>query len=110
MADTGSDTRITMRALPLAIHLVILLLVALLATGCAGRSASEAEEEPDEFAGVTEQQLYEEARDALEGRRWLTVLARLEAIDTRYPFGRHAEQAQLELIYAYYETDRKSGV
>ena len=82
-----------MRALPLATHLVTLLLVTLLATGCAGRSASEAEEEPDEFAGVAEQQLYEEARDALEGRRFTTAVTRLEAIDTRYPFGRHAEQA-----------------
>ena len=95
-----------MRALPLATHLVTLLLIALLATGCAGRSAPEAEEEePDEFAGVAEQQLYEEARDALEGRRFTTAITRLEAIDTRYPFGRHAEQAQLELIYAYYETN-----
>ena len=92
-----------MRVSPIATRLVALLLVAALATGCAGRSATDTEED-DEFAGIAEQQLYEEARSALDARRFTTAISRLEAIDTRYPFGRHAEQAQLELIYAYYET------
>jgi outer membrane protein assembly factor BamD len=89
-----------MRVSPIATRLVALLLVTALITGCAGRSATE----EDEFEGVAEQQLYDEARDALDGGRYTTAISRLEAIDTRYPFGRHAEQAQLELIYAYYET------
>ncbi|WP_111415361.1 outer membrane protein assembly factor BamD [Billgrantia lactosivorans] len=91
-----------MRVSPIATRLIALLLAAALVSGCAGRSATE--EEPDEFEGVAEQQLYDEARDALEDGRYTTAISRLEAIDTRYPFGRHAEQAQLELIYAYYET------
>ncbi|MGR4070026.1 outer membrane protein assembly factor BamD [Billgrantia sp. C5P2] len=91
-----------MRVSPIATRLIALLLAATLVTGCAGRS--DTEEEQDEFEGVAEQQLYDEARDALEGGRYTTAISRLEAIDTRYPFGRHAEQAQLELIYAYYET------
>lgn len=61
--------------------------------------------EDDEFAGTSERELYEEARDALERRNFTSAISRLEALDTRYPFGNHAEQAQLELIYAYYETD-----
>ncbi|UYG03277.1 outer membrane protein assembly factor BamD [Halomonas sp. LR3S48] len=91
-----------MRVSPIATRLIALLLAATLVTGCAGRS--DTEEEQDEFEGVAEQQLYDEARDALDGGRYTTAISRLEAIDTRYPFGRHAEQAQLELIYAYYET------
>ncbi|NIC07988.1 outer membrane protein assembly factor BamD [Billgrantia bachuensis] len=91
-----------MRVSPIATRLIALLLAAALISGCAGRSAPE--EEPDEFEGVAEQQLYDEAREALDDGRYTTAISRLEAIDTRYPFGRHAEQAQLELIYAYYET------
>lgn len=92
-----------MRVSPIATRLIALMLAVALVSGCAGRSATE--EEPDEFEGVAEQQLYDEAREALEDGRYTTAISRLEAIDTRYPFGRHAEQAQLELIYAYYETN-----
>ncbi|WP_104205168.1 outer membrane protein assembly factor BamD [Billgrantia saliphila] len=92
-----------MRVSPIATRLIAMLLAAALVTGCAGRSATE--EEEDEFEGVAEQQLYDEARDALEGGRYPSAITRLEALDTRFPFGRHAEQAQLELIYAYYETN-----
>ncbi|BBI64208.1 hypothetical protein HSBAA_55140 [Vreelandella sulfidaeris] len=69
--------------------------------GCASNDTSE--EEDDEFAGVQERELYELARTALDSNRYPIAIERLEALDTRYPFGAHAEQAQLELIYAYYE-------
>ncbi|SDK20755.1 outer membrane protein assembly factor BamD [Billgrantia gudaonensis] len=92
-----------MRAFPIATRLAALLMASTLLAGCASIGSSE-EEETDEFAGVAERELYEEARDALEDGRYTTAISRLEAIDTRYPFGAHAEQAQLELIYAYYET------
>ncbi|AMC99189.1 MULTISPECIES: outer membrane protein assembly factor BamD [Halomonas] len=91
-----------MRVSTIATRLVALLLATALVTGCAGRSGSN---DQDEFAGVAEQELYEEAREALERGRHTTAISRLEALDTRFPFGRHAEQAQLELIYAYYETN-----
>ncbi|WP_163558495.1 outer membrane protein assembly factor BamD [Halomonas sp. NO4] len=91
-----------MRALPIATRLAALLMALTLLAGCASNGAPE--EEADEFAGVAERELYEEAREALEDGRYTTAISRLEAIDTRFPFGNHAEQAQLELIYAYYET------
>jgi len=93
-----------MRAFPIATRLAALLMASTLLAGCASNGASEGQE-PDEFAGVAERELYEEAREALEDGRYTSAINRLEAIDTRYPFGRHAEQAQLELIYAYYQTD-----
>ena len=76
------------------------LSLALLA-GCASNDTTP--EEEDEFAGVQERELYELARTALDSNRFPIAIERLEALDTRYPFGPHAEQAQLELIYAYYE-------
>ncbi|TFH85751.1 outer membrane protein assembly factor BamD [Billgrantia azerbaijanica] len=93
-----------MRAFPIATRLAALLMASTLLVGCASNGASEGQE-PDEFAGVAERELYEEAREALEDGRYTSAINRLEAIDTRYPFGRHAEQAQLELIYSYYQTD-----
>lgn len=68
--------------------------------GCASNNTAEDEGEYDSFA---ERELYESARDALDRNILPTAIERLEALDTRFPFGVHAEQAQLELIYAYYE-------
>ncbi|SDO25643.1 outer membrane protein assembly factor BamD [Vreelandella arcis] len=80
---------------------VFALSVALLA-GCASNDTTSNE---DRYAGVAERELYDSARDALDANHFSTAIERLEALDTRYPFGEHAEQAQLELVYAYYEND-----
>ncbi|WP_447956336.1 outer membrane protein assembly factor BamD [Vreelandella sp. EE7] len=80
----------------------VALSLALLA-GCASNNNDDAEQDEGEFGGVQERELYELARTALEDNRYPIAIERLEALDTRYPFGAHAEQAQLELIYAYYE-------
>lgn len=77
-----------------------LLVAATLLTGCAG---SRSTNDQDEFADVAERELYEEARSALERGNLTSAITRLEAMDTRFPFGNHAEQVQLELIYAHYE-------
>ena len=81
---------------------VFALSFALLA-GCASNGNNDTAYDEDEYAGVAERELYERARDALDANRFNIAVERLEALDTRYPFGEHAEQAQLELIYAYYE-------
>jgi len=73
-----------------------LLLSGALLTGCAS-----SEPAPD----LQEQALYQQAQSALDAGRYSTAVTRLEALDTRYPFGRYAEQAQLELIYAYYQIE-----
>lgn len=73
------------------------------ASGEAASSQRIAEEEI-EYANLGERELYEEARDSLDRGNFTAAISRLEALDTRFPFGGHAEQAQLELIYAYYET------
>ena len=83
-------------------RLAALLLASGLLMGCA--SSGSTDEEEDEFAGIAERELYEEARSSLERRNFTSAINRLEALDTRFPFGNHAEQAQLELIYAYYES------
>ncbi|CAM3505371.1 outer membrane protein assembly factor BamD [Halomonas lysinitropha] len=93
-----------MRVITSPARLASLLLAGIVLAGCASNDSQE-----DELSGVAERQLYEEGREALESSRYTTAINRLEAIDTRFPFGEHAEQAQLELIYAYYETDDWEG-
>jgi len=51
---------------------------------------------------VPEQQLYDEALSALEADNFGLAVEKLQLLEARYPFGRYSEQAQLELIYAYF--------
>lgn len=76
--------------------LAALALVATLLVGC-----SSSEISPD----LQEQELYQQAQSSLDAGRYSTAVDQLEALDTRFPFGSYAEQAQLELIYAYYKID-----
>ncbi len=58
---------------------------------------------PDVVPDVPPSQLYSEAQTALQSGTWLTAIEKLEALDSRYPFGAYSEQVQLDLIYAYYK-------
>lgn len=52
---------------------------------------------------LSETQLYQQAQGDLDSHSYTAAIAKLKALESRYPFGRFAEQAQLELIYAYYK-------
>ncbi len=54
---------------------------------------------------VPPSELYTEAQASLQSGSWLTAIEKLEALDSRYPFGAYSEQVQLDLIYAYYKND-----
>jgi len=49
-----------------------------------------------------EQQIYFEAQRYLDNESFDMAIRTLQLLESRYPFGRYAEQAQLELIYAHY--------
>ena len=55
-------------------------------------------------AGLIESELYERALSSLESNQSRTAVEYLEALESQFPFGSYAEQAQLELIYAYYRS------
>ena len=63
-------------------------------------SCSSNEEIPDER--LLEKELYDQAQLRLKNGSYSTAIRSLEALESRFPFGRYAEQAQAELIYAYY--------
>ena len=66
--------------------------------GSLGSNAKNAKEEQLN----NEQKLYESAQKSIRTGNYTVGIERLEAIETHFPFGQFAEQAQLELIYANY--------
>jgi len=60
-------------------------------------------ETPDETKGWSAQKLYNEAKDNLNNRSYETAIKYYEKLESRYPYGRFAQQAQLEIAYAYYK-------
>ena len=71
------------------------LALALLA-GCFNNDELEVEE------GTSESELYDSAQNYLRKGSYELAVRHLQLLESRFPFGRHAEQAQLELIYAHY--------
>ncbi len=55
------------------------------------------------MADTGEQQMYEQIQDYLQGGSYNEAVRALQLLESRYPFGKYAEQAQLELIYAHYQ-------
>tara|TARA_Y100000389_G_scaffold59188_1_gene55234 strand:+ start:489 stop:1304 length:816 start_codon:yes stop_codon:yes gene_type:complete len=45
---------------------------------------------------------YDQAQRRIASNNYFGAIESLEAIETRYPFGKYAEQAQVELIYVYF--------
>ncbi|MAR89485.1 MAG: outer membrane protein assembly factor BamD [Pseudomonadales bacterium] len=51
---------------------------------------------------LSERQFYEEAQEAIEANNMTLAIERLQGLESRYPFGRYASQAKLDLIYCHY--------
>ena len=67
--------------------------------------------EYDETAGWSAQRLYGEAKDAIAGKDWEKAVKYLEKLEARYPYGRFAQQAQLEIAYVHWKAnDRASAI
>ena len=64
------------------------------------------DEERDEFAGLsTEEQFYRRALDQLNSQVFRSAISTYQALESRFPFGRFAAQAQIEIVYAYYRNN-----
>lgn len=74
-----------------------LLLIAILALTAACSSKEVLDE------NLSEAELYQQAQTDLDNGSYTSAVTKLKALESRYPFGRYAEQSQLELIYANYK-------
>src|SRR5881394_1884033 len=82
--------------------LVALLLLTLAA--CGGLNSSD-----DETLGWSAQRLYGEAKDAMASRDWAKAIKHLEKLEARYPYGRYAQQAQLEVAYCQWKDGERAS-
>jgi len=80
----------------------------LLATGCVliglgllGCSTSP--DDQDETKNWSAEKLHKEGSSALEATDYEEAIELFETLEARYPFGKFAEQAQLNTAYAYYK-------
>ena len=60
-------------------------------------------EQVDETKGWSAQKLYSEAKNHLNDRDYEKAIKYYEKLESRYPYGRYAQQAQIEIAYAYYK-------
>lgn len=61
-------------------------------------------EAKDETAGWSAQKLYTEAKAAMADASYEKAIKYFEALEARYPYGRYAQQSQLEVAYAYFKS------
>jgi len=81
-----------------SLAVIAALIVAALIAGCGLLPA-----EKDETIGWSANKLYAEAKDALNDGSYAKAIKYFEKLESRYPYGRYAQQAQIEIAYAYWK-------
>ena len=76
------------------VRLWVVSLIVVLLSACATNKQEQV---------LPEQTYYENARSAMNSGNFNEAETNLDALETYYPFGRYAEQAQLDLIFARYQ-------
>ncbi len=77
-------------------QLSVLLMVVLLA------ACSSFGKEADPTRDWSPRRLYNGAKTALDGGEYETAIDYYKKLESRFPFGQYAQQAQMEIVYAYY--------
>jgi outer membrane protein assembly factor BamD len=75
----------------------VAVVFALVLSGC-----SLFPDQPDETAGWSANKIYTEAKSMMSDGAYDKAIKYFEKLESRYPYGRYAQQAQLEVAYAYY--------
>ncbi|TRZ68137.1 MAG: outer membrane protein assembly factor BamD [Rhodocyclaceae bacterium] len=81
-----------------AVAVFFALLLSFLLGGCGLLPDQE-----DETSSWTAQKLYAEAKEAMNDGAYDKAIKLYEKLEARYPYGRYAQQAQLEVAYAYFK-------
>lgn len=61
-------------------------------------------EKADETKNWSATKLYDEARQEMDGGHYDAAIKLFERLESNYPFGTYAAQAQMEIAYAYYKS------
>ncbi|PCI52106.1 MAG: outer membrane protein assembly factor BamD [Moraxellaceae bacterium] len=76
------------------------IVLALGLNGCSNQPNKD--NDPAKQRENSQQGYYQAAQKMIKAGQFLQAVDKLEALESRYPFGRYAQQAQLELIYAHF--------
>ncbi|SDY42031.1 outer membrane protein assembly factor BamD [Nitrosomonas sp. Nm33] len=83
-------------------RLILVLVFGLSACGLLKeKSADNSHWSPNKF--------YSEAKNELNNGNYEKAVKLFEALEARYPYGRYAQQAQLEIAYAYYKDQQQAS-
>ena len=88
------------QSFPAVFRVLMAVFIAAFIAGCGSLS-----EQIDETAGWSAAKLYGEAKEAQTDGNWDKATKMLEKLEARFPYGRYAQQAQLELGYAYWKAN-----
>lgn len=78
-----------------------LVALAVLLSGC-GITNPFKDDDRDEY---TAEEYYQDAKAALEDEKYTNAIELYQELESTYPYGEYTEQAQLEVIYAYYKNE-----
>ena len=62
-------------------------------------------EKKEEAANLSASKLFSDAMEDMDDKNYEQAIKKFETLEARYPYGRYAEQAQLEVAYAYYKQE-----
>jgi outer membrane protein assembly factor BamD len=85
---------------------ILAMLLLLTTTACSsipffGKDKDKKDFEQEDL-NTTEQILYRNAQRSMRSGNYSQAIETLQRLEARFPFGRYAEQSQLEIIYAHY--------
>ena len=88
------------QSFPALFRVLMAVFIAAFIAGC-----SSLPDQIDETAGWSAGKLYGEAKDAQADGNWDKASKMLEKLEARFPYGRYAQQAQLEMGYVYWKAN-----
>jgi outer membrane protein assembly factor BamD len=81
---------------------------ALLSLALALAACASLGEKTDETKNWSADKLYAEAADELKSGNYEKSIKYFEKLESRYPFGAYAQQAQMQIAYAYYKQNEQA--
>ncbi len=83
-----------------SLAVIAALFLALLVSGC-----GLLPEVKDETVGWSANKLYSEAKQAMSDNAYDKAIKYFEKLESRYPYGRFAQQAQIDIAYSYWKSN-----
>src|SRR3989304_3269795 len=80
-----------------SLALFLLVTPILLSLGACSSTSSDADK------NATVDEMYNDAKKHLNESNYEEAVKKFEALQSRYPYGRYAQQSRLEIAYAYYK-------